>query len=55
MKERYNFSPKAQFEDILIKNGGSDEVLEINRYIQEKLFKNEKIDYSKVINILKKL
>lgn len=55
MKERYNFSPKAQFEDVLIKNGGSDEVLEINRYIQEKLFKNEKIDYSKVINILKKL
>ena len=55
MKKRYNFSPKAQFEDILIKNGGSDEVLEINRYIQEKLFKNEKIDYSKVINILKKL
>lgn len=55
MKERYNFSPKAQFEDILIKNGGSDEVLEINRYIQEKLFKNEKIEYSKVINILKKL
>lgn len=55
MKERYNFSPKAQFEDILIKNGGSDEVLEINRCIQEKLFKNEKIDYSKVINILKKL
>ena len=55
MKERYNFSPKAQFEDILIKNGGSDEVLEINRYIQEKLFKNEKIKYSKVINILKKL
>lgn len=55
MKERYNFSPKAQFEDILIKNGGSDEVLEINRYIQEKLFKNEKIDYSKFINILKKL
>ena len=55
MKERYNFSPKAQFEDILIKNGGSDEVLEINRYIQEKLFKNEKIDYSRVINILKKL
>lgn len=55
MKERYNFSPKAQLEDILIKNGGSDEVLEINRYIQEKLFKNEKIDYSKVINILKKL
>ena len=55
MKEKYNFSPKAQFEDILIKNGGSDEVLEINRYIQEKLFKNEKIDYSKVTNILKKL
>lgn len=55
MKERYNFSPKAQFEDVLIKNGGSDEILEINRYIQEKLFKNEKIDYSKVINILKKL
>lgn len=55
MKERYNFSPKAQLEDVLIKNGGSDEVLEINRYIQEKLFKNEKIDYSKVINILKKL
>lgn len=55
MKERYNFSPKAQFEDILIKNGGSDEILEINRYIQEKLFKNEKIDYSKIINILKKL
>ena len=55
MKEKYNFSPKAQFEDILIKNGGSDEVLEINRYIQEKLLKNEKIDYSKVINILKKL
>ena len=55
MKERYNFSPKAQFEDVLIKNGGSDEVLEINRCIQEKLFKNEKIDYSKVINILKKL
>ena len=55
MKERYNFSPKAQFEDVLIKNGGSDEVLEINRYIQEKLFKNEKIDYSKVTNILKKL
>lgn len=55
MKERYNFSPKAQFEDVLIKNGGSDEVLEINCYIQEKLFKNEKIDYSKVINILKKL
>ena len=55
MKEKYNFSPKAQFEDILIKNGSSDEVLEINRYIQEKLFKNEKIDYSKVINILKKL
>lgn len=55
MKEKYNFSPKAQFEDVLIKNGGSDEVLEINRYIQEKLFKNEKIDYSKVINILKKL
>ena len=54
MKERYNFSPKAQFEDVLIKNGGSDEVLEINRYIQEKLFKNEKIDYSKVLNILKK-
>lgn len=55
MKERYNFSPKAQFEDVLIKNGGSDEILEINRCIQEKLFKNEKIDYSKVINILKKL
>ena len=55
MKERYNFSPKAQFEDVLIKNGGSDEVLEINRYIQEKLFKNEKIDYSKVTNFLKKL
>ena len=55
MKERYNFSPKAQLEDVLIKNGGSDEILEINRYIQEKLFKNEKIDYSKVINILKKL
>lgn len=55
MKERYNFSPKAQFEDVLIKNGGSDEILEINRYIQEKLFKNEKIDYSKVTNILKKL
>ncbi|MCF2612740.1 BatD family protein [Fusobacterium perfoetens] len=55
MKERYNFSPKAQFEDILIKNGGSDEVLEINRCIQKKLFKNEKIDYLKVINILKKL
>lgn len=55
MKKRYNFSPKAQFEDILIKNGGSDEVLEINHYIQEKLFKNEKIEYSKVINILKKL
>ena len=55
MKERYNFSPKAQLEDILIKNGGSDEVLEINRYIQEKLFKNEKINYSKAINILKKL
>ena len=55
MKEKYNFSPKAQFEDILIKNSGSDEILEINRYIQEKLFKNEKIDYSKVINILKKL
>lgn len=55
MKKRFNFSPKAQFEDILIKNGGSDEILEINRYIQEKLFKNEKIDYSKVINILKKL
>lgn len=55
MKERYNFSPKAQFEDILIKNGGSDEILKINRYIQEKLFKNEKIDHSKVINILKKL
>lgn len=55
MKERYNFSPKAQFEDVLIKNGGSDEILEINRCIQEKLFKNEKIDYSKIINILKKL
>ena len=55
MKEKYNFSPKAQFEDILIKNGGSDEALEINRYIQKKLFKNEKIDYSKIINILKKL
>ena len=55
MKEKYNFSPKAQFEDILIKNGGSDEALEINRYIQKKLFKNEKIDYLKVINILKKL
>ena len=55
MKERYNFSPKAQLEDVLIKNGGSDEILEINRCIQEKLFKNEKIDYSKVINILKKL
>lgn len=54
MKEKYNFSPKAQFEDVLIKNDGSDEVLEINRHIQEKLFKNEKIDYSKVINILKK-
>ena len=55
MKLKYNFSPKAQFEDILIKNGGSDEALEINRYIQKKLFKNEKIDYLKVINILKKL
>ena len=55
MKLKYNFSPKAQLEDVLIKNGGSDEILEINRYIQEKLFKNEKIDYSKVINILKKL
>ena len=55
MKLKYNFSPKAQLEDVLIKNGGSDEILEINRYIQEKLFKNEKIKYSKVINILKKL
>lgn len=55
MKLKYNFSPKAQLEDVLIKNGGSDEILEINRYIQEKLFKNEKIDYSKIINILKKL
>ncbi len=53
MKEKYNFSPKAQFEDILVKNGGSDEILMINRYIHENLFKNEQIDIVKVIKILK--
>ena len=53
MKEKYNFSPKAQFEDILVKNGGSDEILMINRYIHESLFKNEQIDITKVIKTLK--
>lgn len=53
MKEKYNFSPKAQFEDILVKNGGSDEILMINRYIHESLFKNEQIDIIKVIKTLK--
>lgn len=53
MKEKYNFSPKAQFEDILVKNGGSDEILMINRYIHESLFKNEQINITKVIKTLK--
>uniref|UniRef100_UPI00262CFBA5 BatD family protein n=1 Tax=Fusobacterium sp. TaxID=68766 RepID=UPI00262CFBA5 len=53
MKEKYNFSPKAQFEDILVKNGGSDDILMINRYIHESLFKNEQIDIIKVIKTLK--
>ncbi|MCI6152413.1 MAG: BatD family protein [Fusobacterium perfoetens] len=54
MKEKYNFSPKAHFEDILLKNGANEEILEINRYISKSLFKNEKLDYNKIINVLRK-
>lgn len=54
MKEKYNFSPKAHFEDVLLKNGANEEILSINRYISQALFKNEKLDYKKIIDILKK-
>lgn len=54
MKEKYNFSPKAHFEDILLKNGANEKILEINRYISQALFKNEKLDFKKIIDILRK-
>lgn len=53
MKEKYNFSPKAQLNDILAKNGATKEILELNHNIHDKLFKNEKINYTEVANILK--
>lgn len=53
MKEKYNFSPKAQFEDILIKNGGNEALINLNRKIEKEMFENIKIDKKEVVSILK--
>ncbi|MFK4785508.1 BatD family protein [Fusobacterium sp. MFO224] len=54
MKERYNFSPKAQFEDVLIKNGGNEDLINLNRKIEKNMFEKVEIDKKEVVSILKK-
>ncbi|MDP0488247.1 MAG: BatD family protein [Fusobacterium sp. JB020] len=54
MKIRYNFSPKAQFEDILIKNGGNENLINLNRKIDKNMFENIEIDKKEAVSILKK-
>ncbi len=53
MKEKYNFSPKSQIGNLIIKTGGTEEIVEINRYLEECRFKNIEIDKKKVVGVLK--
>lgn len=54
MKFKYNFSPKAQFENILVRNGGNEDIINLNREIENSLYKNLPIDKKSVVFTLKK-
>lgn len=54
MKEKFDYTPKAHLEDRLIKNGASNEIVAINREIEENIYSGKVIDKHKIIKVLKK-
>ncbi|MGF6907573.1 BatD family protein [Fusobacterium sp. PH5-44] len=54
MKDKFDYTPKAHLEDRLIKNGASDEIVSINREIEESIYSGKPVDRNKIIKVLKK-
>ena len=54
MKQQFNFSPKVHLEDKLVKSGASNAIVQLNRDIEEKMYKLEPLNRNEIIKILKK-
>lgn len=54
MKEKFDFSPKAHLEDMLVKNGASEKIIELNRDIEKKIYALESLDRNEMLKTLKK-
>ena len=54
MREHFDYTPKAHLEDRLIKNGASNQIVEINREIEESIYSGKALDKNKLIRRLKK-
>lgn len=54
MKEIYNFSPRAHSEERLLKNSGLEELVILNREIQNNIYSNLPLDRKNILTKLKK-